>query len=533
MTTLPDGASTVVIGAGSGGAAAAGLLAEQGEDVLLIEAGPDYGPFDRDAWPPELLDARALPASHDWGIACTHGGRQVPLERARVVGGCSAHNGCAVIWGSDHDYDGWAAAGNPGWSAAELAPVLARVHARLRAVDYAADEITPFHAACLEAAATLGWPLTDDLNRLDEDEGMAAFPVNIVDGVRWNAAFAYLDPVRESSRLRVCAHTLVDRVVLGNGATRVRGVDVIGGGERRFIAADRVIVAGGTYLSPAILLRSGIGRPEELGPLGIEPLVRLPGVGRNLQDHPLVTISYAGTPALEARMRATDGWVPEEQTLAKLRSAECREAFDVHVAPIGGPVPGGGWRWDMTVGCLDPRSRGTVRLAAADAMALPVVDNAFLTDDEGHDRRVLADAVRLGRELASAAPLAALLGSELPGPLPHDPTAVPAALDAVVSHYFHPCGTCAMGPDPDRGAVVDQAGRVHGVEGLLVADCSLMPTIPRGNTALPAIAVAERVVELLVADRAAPIVASPQDAAALASATAARWPRGGADPPLR
>jgi choline dehydrogenase len=202
-------------------------------------------------------------------------------------------------------------------------------------------------------------------------------------------------------------------------------------------------------------------------------------------------------------MRATTGWVPEEQTLGKLRSASCAEAFDVHVAPIGGPVAGGGWRWDITVACMDPHSRGSVRLRSADPEVVPAVDNAFLSDPDGHDRRVLADAVRLGRELAGAPPLRELIGPELPGPVPLDPAGVPAALDAVVSHYFHPCGTCAMGPDPEAGAVVDRTGRVHGVDGLYVADCSIMPTVPRGNTALPAVAVAERVVELLAGDRAA------------------------------
>jgi choline dehydrogenase len=498
MSGLPDSAATIVVGAGSGGAAVAGLLAERGEDVLLLEAGPDYGPFDRDVWPADLLDARALPPSHDWGISCHHGGRTMPLERARVIGGCSAHNGCAVIWGSAHDYDGWAAAGNPGWSAADLAPVFARVHELLRSVDYTDEQITPFHRACLEAAATLRWPATTNLNDLHEDEGIVAFPVNIVDGVRWNAAFAYLDPVRASPRLRIVAGALVDRVVLCDGA--VAGVEVLFGDERRMIDAERVVIAGGSYLSPAILMRSGIGPADDLRALGIDPLVPLDGVGRNLQDHPLVTVSFAGTPELEQRMRAVRGWVPEEQTLAKLRSAECADAFDVHVAPIGGPTPDGGWRWDITVACMDPHSRGTVRLASADPAAVPAVDNAFLSDAGGHDRRVLADAVRLGRELAGASPLRELIGPEVEGTIPLDPAGVPAALDAVVTHYFHPCGTCAMGPSPDAGAVVDAAGRVHGTSGLLVADCSIMPTVPRGNTALPAVAVGERIVELLAGE---------------------------------
>src|SRR5690606_35770712 len=159
---------------------------------------PDYGPHDSGRWPPELLDASRLPGTHDWGYDSGEvlGSRRLPFERARVIGGCSSHNGCAEIWGSRLDYDGWAALGNPGWSTEDLLPVGRAMAERLRVKVWRDDEVTPFQRACLDAAAAAGIPRTANLNDLDEDVGAGISPVNIVDGIRWNSAFAFLDPVR-------------------------------------------------------------------------------------------------------------------------------------------------------------------------------------------------------------------------------------------------------------------------------------------------------------------------------------------------
>src|SRR4051794_30224991 len=181
---VPREADTVVIGGGTAGAVVAGLLAEKSDErVLVLEAGPDFGPFDSGRWPAALLDARALGYTHDWGYASgrTYANRIVKFERARVIGGCSSHNGCAAIWGSRVDYDGWANRGLNGWSMNELLPLFESATSRLRVRHYAADEITPFQQACLAAARTAGLPLTDDLNDLDQDQAIAASPVNIVD----------------------------------------------------------------------------------------------------------------------------------------------------------------------------------------------------------------------------------------------------------------------------------------------------------------------------------------------------------------
>src|SRR5271163_1947668 len=326
---LPKFADTVVIGGGTAGAAVAGLLAQHSDQsVLLLEAGPDYGPFAAGRWPSELTDAVTIPMSHDWGYDSgkLYAPRVVDYARARVIGGCSSHNGCAAIWGSRADYDGWAALGNPGWSTDELRPLFRAASERLRVRIPEPEEITPFQRIALDAAAEAGIPRVTDLNNLYENLGMAPSPANIVNGVRWNTAFAYLDPMRERSNLTIAGDSACDRLEISSG--RVNAVIVAGREGPIRVEAGRVIVAAGTYGSPAILARSGIGDPSELRAAGITPTHELPGVGRNLHDHPRISISYAGTRELEQMMAvfARDHWMPEEQTIAKARSSRCSQA---------------------------------------------------------------------------------------------------------------------------------------------------------------------------------------------------------------
>lgn len=463
------GSRVVVVGGGSAGCAVAGRLAEGGRHVTLLEAGPDYGAFADGRWPSDLLDARALPPSHSWGYVSSarHGARALPLDRARVMGGCSAHNGCAAIWGHRLDYDGWPA----GWSTNELRPIFERANRQLRVRSPQASEIGPFHEAVLAAGAAVGLPLADDLNDFDHEVGIAAAPINVVDATRWNAAFAYVDPVRD--RIEVRGEAQVDRVLLQGG--RVVGVRLADGEE---LHADEVVLAAGAYGSPAILLRSGIP------------------AGENLHDHPAVTLEFRGTPALIAALEAFARERPlrEEGVIAKARSSLCREAFDLHLYPFGSPYwRPGQWMFAVPVACMTPRSRGTVRLASMDPTAAPILDHGYLTDPEEHDLAVLLDGLELARGLAGASPLRNLLGPETrPGPELLEREALRAHIRAHAVHYYHPVGSCAM------GQVVDSAGRVLGVSGLRVADASIIPTIPRANTNLPAVVVGERVAELML-----------------------------------
>ncbi|CAA9585230.1 MAG: Oxidoreductase, GMC family [uncultured Thermomicrobiales bacterium] len=504
---LPRYADTVIVGGGTAGAVVAGLLAAGcDESVLLLEAGPDYGPLAGGRWPLDLVDARALGYSDTWQYDSgdTYADRLVPFERAKVIGGCSSHNGCAAIWGSRLDYDGWAAAGNPGWSAAELLPLFQAAAGRLRVRRYAPHEVTPFQSACLAAAAATGLPHVDDLNDLDQDEGVATSPVNIHDGVRWNTAFAYLDHFRDRPNLTIRDRVTVDRlVVTGN---HVVAVEVVGENGTERIEAGRVVVSGGTYGSPAVLLRSGIGDPDELTTLGIEPSVALPGVGRNLHDHPSVIVGFAETPELERRTSAfaAERWLPEEQVIAKARSPRCAEGFDLHLYPVGGPAPDApaGWRWKLPMACMTPRSRGHVRLRSADPTDVPRIDHRYLSDPDGEDRRVLIDGIGLAREVAAQPPLRDLLGAEsTPGPNVRSRRDLERFVDANCVHYYHPVGTCAMGPAADLAAVVDPRGQIHGLANAFVADCSIMPVIPRANTNLPAVVVGERIGRWLLGER--------------------------------
>ena len=492
MTELPDQAATLIIGGGTTGSALAGLLAERSdESIVVLEAGPDFGPYDGGGWPADVLDATWLSESFQLGYGSDDGyrGRRIEFQRAGMIGGCSSHNGCAAIWGSRLDYDALAAGGLEGWSRAEVEPLLVAASERMRVRIPEESELAPFHRASLASLVALGAPRVHDLNDLDADTGVAPSPANIADGVRWNAALAYLDPVRDRPNLRVHGQAPVERLVVEGG--RVRGAVVRRGGEHRTIRAERVIVCAGAYDSPALLLRSGIGPGGELRALGIPVVADLPGVGRNLHDHAASELPYGGTPALRAACEehaASGAFAPIEGVIAKLRSSHCApEGFDLHVYPVGGLVPDGVEFW-IPVACMTPRSRGHVRIESADGRIAPVIDHGYLADPDGHDRAVLCDGIEIARELARSGPFGELLGAEL---APTAGLAPNAALDATVAHYYHPSGTCAM------GTVVDARLRVHGIDGLHVADCSVFPQVPRANTCLPAVLVAHRLVDWL------------------------------------
>jgi choline dehydrogenase len=492
-------ADVVVVGGGPAGCALAGTLAERSSaEVLLVEAGPDYGPHDSGRWPSDLLEAFDLAESHGWNYHSEDliPGRMVAFSRARVIGGCSAHNGCAAIWGHRADYDAWAAAGNEGWSTDDLLPIFHHVSERMRVRIPGAEEITPFHGLMLGAAEAIGIPLVDDLNDLDEPVGMAASPANVSNGIRWNAAFAFIDPNRGRPNLRVLGDTLVDRIrIEGDRAT---GVHVHGPGGAGEIAAGTVVLCGGAYNSPTVLLRSGIGDEVDLQELSIPVVHHLPGVGRNLHDHPAVAFRMAGSDELKTLMRewGKEHWLPEEQTIAKLRSSRCEEAFDLHIYPEGGPYHLGRTEWifAIPVACMTPRARGAVRLRSADPTVPPSIDHNYLGDPEGHDLAVLADGVEIALDLAAAGNRHGLLGPIIEPPeLLNSRFELEAWVTSTVAHYYHAAGSCKMGPASNPEAVVSAQGQLHGLRGLYVADCSIMPQVPRANTNVPAAVVGARV----------------------------------------
>ena len=485
-------AEVVVVGGGSSGAAIAGRLVAAGVGVVLVEAGPDYGPFADGRWPAEILDAAALATSHDWGYASgpVPGRQPWTWERARIMGGCSAHNGAIAAVGHHADYDAWAL---PGWSTDDLRPVFASVLAAMRVRAYTPEEAGPFHAACLRAAESAGWRIASDLCDLDAGAGFGLETVNVVDGVRWNSAFAYLDPVRGEARLSIVDRAIVDRVEeTATGAV----VHAIVDGAPITIGGDTVVLAAGVYGTPAILQRSGVGDPDRLRRVGVTPVVESPLVGTNLHDHPMVNAGRELAPELRRAIEQATarGFVPEEQTLGKACSSLATDGiFDLHLFPVCASTQTTltGGRALVEVACMTPRSRGRVDIVSTDPEAHPSIDHGYLTDADDHDLGVLRDGLVLAEELLAQPALAEVLVPEPSRDLSD------AAIRRDVMHYYHPVGTAPMGTDADS-SVCDASGRVRGMERVVVGDVSLMPQIPRANTNIPAVVIGERIAAILL-----------------------------------
>ena len=319
-----------------------------------------------------------------------------------------------------------------------------------------------------------------------------------MEGTRWNSAFAYLDPVRDQSNLTVLGHATVRRLLIHSG--RVSGVHASVDGTGQDIHAERVILAAGAYGSPTILLHSGIGDPMELESAGVACHHPLPGVGKHLTDHPIIDLKLKPSQILIEQMNdfAASGWLPDEQVLLKARSSGCAEAFDLHLFAVSHRDPGTGeWSLVLPISCMDPHSRGALRLSASGHADDVEIDHGFLSDSSGHDRTVLADGVELGRQIARSMMRQGFI-SDISSP-PDDCTGQVLwnHIDRSVSIYYHPSSTCRMGPERDALAVVDEVGAVRGMEGLFICDASIFPNVMRSNTNLPAVALAEHMAPIL------------------------------------
>ncbi len=451
-------------------------LGGPGRTVCLLEAGPDYGAFAAGGWPDDMLDPRRLVFSHDWGT----GGEDERSLGARIIGGSSAHNACVAVHGSPADYDEWGSE----WSYDRFATCLERAFRTLRTAAANTDTAAPFHEALLEAARAVGFPLLDDPNDPEQPVGVARFPANVVDGVRWNTSLAYLDPARGRPNLTIRGSSLVDRIVFDGR----RAAGVVTNGER--IEAGCIVLACGAYLTPAVLLRSGVGPPEDLRELGIAVVADLP-VGAVLLDHYGTAVAWEPSDTLSRETvdhEAANGPLFEPHTLIKAASASCPAgSWDLHLLPWVTPVAEQPGRYEPTIAVfhMKPLSVGRLRLRSTAPDALPLVERGFLTHPD--DMGVIAEGIAMARALAEVEPLRALLGPESrPGARP-----VEEYIGATARNYFHPAGTCAI------GTVVDQLGRVLGLDGLIVADASVMPTIPRANTNVTTVAIAEKIAETL------------------------------------
>ena len=467
----------VVVGGGTAGCVIGSRLSEDLErTVCVIEAGPDYGPYIAAGWPADLLDPRGLTFTHDWGT----GGEDERSLGACVIGGCSTHNACMAVAGTPEDYDEWGVA----WAWANFAPYVSRARAMLRVCQANTTDPAPVHVAFLEAAEGFGLPFLDGADDPLKPAGAARLPVNVVEDTRWNTAFAYLDAARGRRNLTVLADTVVDRIVL-NGDQAIGAITA--SGER--IDADVVVLTAGAYFTPAILLRSGIGPEAELARHQIPLLAALP-VGEVLLDHHGTGINWESDELLNRvtadHVRRT-GSLYEPHAIVKAASSACDVgSWDLHLLSWTNAVNGGD-AYEASVGVfhMKPGSAGRLRLRSRDPRELPEVERGFLRDPS--DMTTIVEGLKLTRALAEQTPLARLLGPEVaPADEPLDSYA-----QRTMRNYFHPAGTCGI------GRVVDDSGRVLGIDRLFVADASIMPTIPRANTNLTTVAIAERLAEAI------------------------------------
>ena len=515
----------VIVGAGSAGCVLANRLSEDPSvRVLLIEAGGK----DRH---PNIKIPAAFPKQFrtrlDWDLAtepepfCDN--RSLYVPRGKGLGGSSSMNAMLYVRGNPLDYGGWVEAGASGWGWDDVLPYFLKAEDNQRgASDYHAtggplrveDERSPrpLTGRFLAACETAGVPRIDDYNGPEQD-GAAIAQVTQRNGRRWSTADAYLRPALKRPNLEVVTGALVSGLELENGAARGVRYSRRRGGEQLARAGREVILSAGAIGSPQLLLLSGIGPADQLRQLGLPVNHDLPGVGENLQDHPYVTcvwdVPAGGSLAdaekpkalLEYLLRRSGPLTsPVAEAFAFVRSRPGLPAPDLqfHFAPAYF-VDNGFEEYDghaITSGpvLVKPKSRGWVRLRSADPSAKPRILTNSLAAEE--DVAALRAGVQRAREIAAAGPLAAVVGRELfPGPEVDTDAAIAADVRRRVELLYHPVGSCRMGSGED--AVVGPDLRVRGVEGLRVADASVMPVIPAGNTNAPTIMVAEKAADLI------------------------------------
>ncbi|MGY1795705.1 mycofactocin system GMC family oxidoreductase MftG [Geodermatophilus sp. SYSU D00525] len=508
MSGDAGGWDVVVVGAGSSGCALAARLADTGRRVLLLEAGADH-PRPAD-FPDDLRDPATLratvpghPANWSFTTELTPG-RTAPLPRGRVVGGSSAVNGGYFVRATPADHAGWAAAGNDLWSLAATLPAWRRLEDDRQYGDRPGHgrggplPVTrpgggsPLTEALAAAAAELGVPEEPDKNA-GGPPGYGPVPFTVDGGLRVNAAMAYLSPRRGSPLLTVRGGVRVRRVLVERG--RAVGVATDAGPVR----AAEVVLAAGAVGSPHLLLLSGIGPAAHLRAHGLDVVADLPGVGAGLTDHPLVYLPWVPVPGLPEG----DWPLPLHGSL-NATSSDSPVPGDLEVLPWlrpwGRVVPGGGGddrTLSLAAGLYREESRGRLTLTSADPAAPPRIEHRYLAT--ATDRRRLREVVRLADGLLRTRALAPLVAAR-PGP-PAGVLTDDAALDGWVRAHLttavHLAGSARMGPGDDPGAVVDQRLRVRGVDGLRVADTSVLPAAPSRGPAATAVMLGERAAELV------------------------------------
>ncbi len=499
-------AETVIVGAGAAGAVIAARMTERADrEVLLLEAGPDY--TTPDELPADLRDGtRNSTKLHDWGYRHrVHSAAPLrfPLPRGRVVGGSSAVNTCIALRGVPSDFDEWASLGLPEWSWEECLPAFKRLERDLDVRDewhgadgpipirrHTREELVPWQAAFLDACERMGVPRTGDHNHPNAT-GAGPHPMNKIDGERMGAARCYLTAeVRARPNLRIRARSLVRRILVRGG--RVTGVEYESLGVVRTIETRRVVLCGGAIATPGVLLRSGIGPRERVEAIGVTLVRDVPAVGAQLLDHPGAAFF------LWPRSGVCDVKHPLIQTAMRFRSAHGTHLNDLQIQPGSAVLLPFASLPLVSLMCHvgKPRGRGSITYTSANAEARPVIESRLL--DDPYDRALAVEALSMAYALSQTSPLKEMARVVWP---PRDVVADRGSLDLWVRRVcdsgYHACGTVPMGPAGSASAAVDARGRFDGIEGLTVADASLMPTVPTGNIHLPSLMIGERFGEWL------------------------------------
>ena len=480
-------ADYIVVGGGSAGCALARKLSDdESVNVLVLEAG---GPAEVEA----IHDPRAWPSlwgtDVDWDYKTTPqpgtAGRVHDWPRGRVLGGTGCLNAMQFMRGDHSDFDAWAYAGNPGWDYQSVLPYFIELEDNeggasayhgaggpMHVSTLREKDPNPTSVAFVEACLELGYPANDDFNG-ERLAGVGFNPVSIKAGRRQSGGVAFIEPVVERANLEVRTNAPVARLLFEG--RRCVGAELTGG--ERVLAGEEVVVCCGAIDSPRMLILSGLGPAEQLRGLGVEVVEDLPGVGENLHDHLLLGVVYEGAQPVPEGMNNLSESQLFWRSDARLLGPDIQIAL-VHV-PFHSPefsAPANSYT--VAPGIVRPLSRGSVRVAEAQPGGRLEIDAGYLTEEA--DVQGLIHGIELSREIGEAPAFASWRKREvLPGPDVTSPDALRSFVEKAASTYYHPVGTCKMGPD--SMSVVDHELRVHGVEGLRVADASIMPAIVSAN----------------------------------------------------
>ena len=506
-----DGFDYIVVGGGSAGCVVAARLAQDpSARVLLLEAGGSErtrATTIPNAWPENLGSAA------DWAGVTVPQAEAGPVTypRGRTLGGSGAINGMAHVRGNRRVYDDWAAAGAKGWAFADLLPYFRRTECApgrdpelrgrdgpIRVAPVPETNRHPVAAAFAAALTASGWPATDDLSGPNQ-EGVCWVDLAIADGERVSPADGYVRPMLGNPNLVVRADCRVTKLRFTRG--RCTGVSYVRNGAPALVSCSReVILCAGAIGTPQLLMLSGIGPANRLRNLGIGPVADAGEVGENLQDHPIALTSYATENALPVSQ------YNHGEMYAALRSGLGGAVPDLHLFSILLPLTAAGNEpppngYALVASVVAPESRGSVRLASAHPQASPLIDPGLLRT--GRDLDALAAGVTLIQQATEAASGRSLWGEftrerhrrVYPGPDVLTAADVRDYIRHAVGSYYHPVGTCRMGGDDH--AVVDVELRVQGIDGLRVADASVMPAIPNAHPHATVLAIAERAADLI------------------------------------